>query len=114
MRAAFLHAEQPLKQTLVKGFRRRGDVRHQRPAAVRTRLRRFVVIVTIAFASCISAVSIGDFPRPLLLLPIGLRHLVAAPLAATAGVSRSLVRPFGKGYQLSYSLIAFGRASGSV
>ena len=36
-KAAFLHAEQPLKQTLVKGFPAalRGDGRHQRPVAVR-------------------------------------------------------------------------------
>ena len=41
-KAAFLHAEQPLKQTLVKGFLPlfRGDGRHERPAAARARLRR--------------------------------------------------------------------------
>ena len=114
-KAAFLHAQQPLRQTLVKGFLplfgvmvatggllllepdfgalrrdRRDRVRH--PVPRRPRL--------------------AALPRPAAAAADGpLRDLVAAPyrLQRLTAFLDPWSDPFGKGYQLSHSLIAFGR-----
>ena len=114
-RAAFLHAEQPLKQTLLRGF--------LPLLAVMTLIGAFllhepdfgacVVIVAIAFG----ILFLGGLDWRLLLglsvlLPIALWIMIAvAPyrLQRFAGFLDPWADAYGKGYQLSHSLIAFGR-----
>jgi len=114
-KAAFLHAEQPLKQTIVKGFLPLFLVM----VAVSGLLLfepdfgALVVIVTIAFGILyLGGLDWRLFLGLLLLLPIGLSAiLVAAPyrLQRLIAFLDPWSDPFGKGYQLSHSLIAFGR-----
>jgi cell division protein FtsW len=114
-RAAFLHAEQPLKQTLLRGFLPLlavmvaiGALLLQEPD-----FGACVVIVVIAFG----ILFLGGLDWRLLmglgvLLPIALWVLIRiAPyrLQRFTGFLDPWADAFGKGYQLSHSLIAFGR-----
>ena len=114
-KAAFLHAEQPLKKTLVRGFLPLfvvmvvvGGLLLLEPD-----FGAFVVIVAIAFGILfLGGLDWRLFLGLLLLLPIGLSAiLVAAPyrLQRLVAFLDPWSDPFGKGYQLSHSLIAFGR-----
>jgi cell division protein FtsW len=114
-RAAFLHAEQPLKQTLLRGFLPLlavmaligGLLLHEPDFGA------CVVIVAIAFG----ILFLGGLDWRLLLgltvlLPIALWVLISiAPyrLQRFAGFLDPWADAYGKGYQLSHSLIAFGR-----
>ncbi|MEP6996984.1 MAG: putative lipid II flippase FtsW [Betaproteobacteria bacterium] len=114
-KAAFLHAEQPLRQTLLRGFLPLLAVM----VAVSALLLQepdfgaCVVIVAIAFG----ILFLGGLDWRLLiglgfLLPVTLWILIwAAPyrLQRFTGFLDPWSDPLGKGYQLSHSLIAFGR-----
>ena len=114
-KAAFLHAEQPLKQTLVKGFLPLFAVMVATSGLLlfEPDFGAFVVIVVIAFGILyLGGLDWRLFLGLLLLLPIGLSAiLVAAPyrLQRLVAFLDPWSDPFGKGYQLSHSLIAFGR-----
>ncbi len=114
-KAAFLHAEQPLKQTLVKGFLPLFAVMVVTGGLLLLEpdFGAFVVIVAIAFGILfLGGLDWRLFLGLLLLLPIGLSAiLVAAPyrLQRLVAFLDPWSDPFGKGYQLSHSLIAFGR-----
>jgi cell division protein FtsW len=114
-RADFLHAEQPLKQTLLRGFLPLlavmvaiGALLLQEPD-----FGACVVIVAIAFG----ILFLGALDWRLLLglsvlLPITLWVLIQiAPyrLQRFTGFLDPWADAYGKGYQLSHSLIAFGR-----
>ena len=114
-KAAFLHAEQPLRQTLIRGFLplfvvmvATGGLLLLEPD-----FGAFVVIVAIAFGILfLGGLDWRLFLGLLLLLPIGLGAiLVAAPYRLQRLVTflDPWSDPLGKGYQLSHSLIAFGR-----
>jgi len=114
-KAAFLHAEQPLRKTLVRGFLPLfavmvlvGGLLLLEPD-----FGAFVVIVAIAFGILfLGGLDWRLFLGLLLLLPLGLSAiLVAAPyrLQRLVAFLDPWSDPFGKGYQLSHSLIAFGR-----
>jgi cell division protein FtsW len=114
-KAAFLHAEQPLKQTLIRGFLplfvvmvATGGLLLLEPD-----FGAFVVIVAVAFGILyLGGLDWRLFMGLLLLLPFGLSAiLVAAPyrLQRLVAFLDPWSDPFGKGYQLSHSLIAFGR-----
>jgi cell division protein FtsW len=114
-KAAFLHAQQPLRQTLVRGFLPLfvvmvaiGGLLLLEPD-----FGAFVVIVAIAFGILfLGGLDWRLFLGLLLLLPVGLGAiLVAAPyrLQRLVAFLDPWSDPFGKGYQLSHSLIAFGR-----
>ncbi|MFO1413094.1 MAG: putative lipid II flippase FtsW [Burkholderiales bacterium] len=114
-RAAFLHAEQPLKQTLIRGFLPlfvvmvlTGGLLLLEPD-----FGAFVVIVAIAFGILfLGGLDWRLFLGLALLLPIALAGiLVAAPyrLQRLTAFLDPWSDPLGKGYQLSHSLIAFGR-----
>jgi len=114
-KADFLHARQPLKQTLLRGFLPLLAVM----IAIGTLLLHepdfgaCVVIIAIAFGILFLAgldwrllIGLG------MLLPIALWLLVwIAPyrLQRFTGFRDPWADPLGKGYQLSHSLIAFGR-----
>jgi cell division protein FtsW len=114
-RAAFLHAEQPLKQTLVRGFLPLLAVMVAIGALLlhEPDFGACVVIVAIAF----SILFLGGLDWRLLiglgvLLPITLWVLIQiAPyrLQRFTGFLDPWADAYGKGYQLSHSLIAFGR-----
>jgi len=114
-KAAFLHAEQPLKQTLVKGFLPLFAVMFVTSGLLlfEPDFGAFVVIVAIAFGILyLGGLDWRLFLGLLLLLPVGLSAiLVAAPyrLQRLVAFLDPWSDPFGKGYQLSHSLIAFGR-----
>ena len=114
-KAAFLHAEQPLKQTIVKGFLPLFTVMVATSGLLlfEPDFGAFVVIVAIAFGILfLGGLDWRLFAGLLLLLPVGLAAiLVAAPyrLQRLAAFLDPWSDPFGKGYQLSHSLIAFGR-----
>jgi cell division protein FtsW len=114
-KAAFLHAEQPLKQTIVKGFLPLFMVMVATSGLLlfEPDFGAFVVIVAIAFGILfLGGLDWRLFAGLLLLLPVGLSAiLVAAPyrLQRLAAFLDPWSDPFGKGYQLSHSLIAFGR-----
>ncbi len=114
-KAAFLHAQQPLKHTLVRGFLPLFAVMVATGALLLLEpdFGAFVVIVAIAFATLfLGGLDWRLFFGLLLLLPLGLSAiLVAAPyrLQRLAAFLDPWSDPFGKGYQLSHSLIAFGR-----
>lgn len=114
-KAAFLHAEQPLKQTIVKGFLPLFLVMVATSALILLEpdFGAFAVIVVIAFGILyLGGLDWRLFAGLLLLLPIGLSAiLVAAPyrLQRLIAFLDPWSDPFGKGYQLSHSLIAFGR-----
>jgi cell division protein FtsW len=114
-KAAFLHAQQPLRQTLLRGFLPLCAVM----LLIGTLLLlepdfgAFVVIVAIAFGILfLGGLDWRLFLALLLLVPAGLSAiLVAAPyrLQRLVAFLDPWSDPFGKGYQLSHSLIAFGR-----
>jgi cell division protein FtsW len=114
-RAAFLHAEQPLKHTLLRGFLPLLAVMTLIGALLlhEPDFGACVVIVAIAFG----ILFIGGLDWRLLLglsvlLPIALWVLISiAPyrLQRFAGFLDPWADAYGKGYQLSHSLIAFGR-----
>jgi cell division protein FtsW len=114
-RAAFLHAEQPLKQTLVRGFLPLFAVMVVTGGLLLLEpdFGAFVVIVAIAFAILfLGGLDWRLFLGLALLLPIALAGiLVAAPyrLQRLTAFLDPWSDPLGKGYQLSHSLIAFGR-----
>jgi cell division protein FtsW len=114
-KADFLHAQQPLKQTLLRGFLPLLAVMVM-IGALLLREPDFgacVVIVAIAFG----ILFLGGLDWRLLiglgfLLPIALWLLIwIAPyrLQRFTGFRDPWADPLGKGYQLSHSLIAFGR-----
>ncbi|MEO7157726.1 MAG: FtsW/RodA/SpoVE family cell cycle protein, partial [Vicinamibacterales bacterium] len=114
-KAAFLHAEQPLRQTLIRGFLPLFAVM----AGVGVLLLlepdfgALVVIVAIAFGILfIGGLDWRLFLGLTLMLPVALSAvLVAAPyrLQRLVAFLDPWSDPYGKGYQLSHSLIAFGR-----
>jgi len=114
-KAAFLHAEQPLRQTLLRGFLPLFAVMVAIGALLLLEpdFGAFVVIVAIAFGILfLGGLDWRLFLGLLLLLPFGLSAiLVAAPyrLQRLIAFLDPWSDPFGKGYQLSHSLIAFGR-----
>jgi cell division protein FtsW len=114
-RAAFLHAEQPLKQTIVRGFLPLFAVMVLTGGLLLLEpdFGAFVVIVAIAFAILfLGGLDWRLFLGLALLLPIALAGiLVAAPyrLQRLTAFLDPWSDPLGKGYQLSHSLIAFGR-----
>ena len=114
-KAAFLHAEQPLKQTLLRGFLPLFAVMVATGGLLLLEpdFGAFVVIVAIAFGILyLGGLDWRLFLGLLLLLPFGLSAiLVAAPyrLQRLVAFLDPWSDPFGKGYQLSHSLIAFGR-----
>ncbi|MCC6868268.1 MAG: putative lipid II flippase FtsW [Burkholderiales bacterium] len=114
-RAAFLHAEQPLRQTIVRGFLPLfavmvvvGGLLLLEPD-----FGAFVVIVAIAFGILfLGGLDWRLFIGLAALLPVALAGiLVAAPyrLQRLTAFLDPWSDPLGKGYQLSHSLIAFGR-----
>ena len=114
-RAAFLHAEQPLKHTILRGFLPlfavmviTGGLLLLEPD-----FGAFVVIVAIAFGILfLGGLDWRLFLGLALLLPLALAAiLVAAPyrLQRLTAFLDPWSDPLGKGYQLSHSLIAFGR-----
>ena len=114
-RAAFLHAEQPLRQTIVRGFLPLfavmvivGGLLLLEPD-----FGAFVVIVAIAFGILfLGGLDWRLFLGLAALLPIALAGiLVAAPyrLQRLTAFLDPWSDPLGKGYQLTHSLIAFGR-----
>jgi len=114
-RAAFLHAEQPLRQTLVRGFLPLFAVMVVTGGLLLLEpdFGAFVVIVAIAFGILfLGGLDWRLFLGLALLLPLALAGiLVAAPyrLQRLTAFLDPWSDPLGKGYQLSHSLIAFGR-----
>jgi cell division protein FtsW len=114
-RAAFLHAEQPLKQTLIRGFLPLFAVMVCVGGLllVEPDFGAFVVIVAIAFGILfLGGLDWRLFLGLALLLPVALGAiLIAAPyrLQRLTAFLDPWSDPLGKGYQLSHSLIAFGR-----
>jgi len=114
-KAAVLHAEQPLKQTLLRGFLPLLAVMIAVGALLlhEPDFGACVVIIAIAFG----ILFLGGLDGRLLaglsvLLPIALWILIrSAPyrLQRFTGFLDPWADAFGKGYQLSHSLIAFGR-----
>ncbi len=114
-KAAFLHAEQPLKQTLLRGFAplfavmvATGWLLVQEPD-----FGALVVIVAIAFGILfLGGLDWRLFMGLAMLLPVALTAvMIAAPyrLQRLSGFMDPWADPLNKGYQLSHSLIAFGR-----
>jgi cell division protein FtsW len=114
-RATFLNAEQPLKQTLIRGFLPLFAVMVCVGGLllVEPDFGAFVVIVAIAFGILfLGGLDWRLFLGLALLLPVALGAiLVAAPyrLQRLTAFLDPWSDPLGKGYQLSHSLIAFGR-----
>jgi len=114
-KAAFLHAQQPLRQTLVKGFLPLSAVM----VAVGGLLLlepdfgALVVIVAVAFGILfLGGLDWRLFAGLAVLLPVALGALLVAKpyrLQRLVAFLDPWSDPFGKGYQLSHSLIAFGR-----
>ena len=114
-RATFLTAEQPLKRTLIRGFLPLFAVMVGIGGLllVEPDFGAFVVIVAIAFGILfLGGLDWRLFLGLALLLPFALGAiLVAAPyrLQRLTAFLDPWSDPLGKGYQLSHSLIAFGR-----
>ncbi len=114
-RAAFLTAEQPLKRTLVRGFLPLFAVMVAVGGLllVEPDFGAFVVIVAIAFGILfLGGLDWRLFLGLALLLPFALGAiLIAAPyrMQRLTAFLDPWSDPLGKGYQLSHSLIAFGR-----
>lgn len=114
-KAAFLHAEQPLRQTLSRGFAPLFGVMVGIGGLLLLEpdFGAFVVILAIAFGILfLGGLDWRLFAGLALLLPIALSAiLVAAPyrLQRLTAFLDPWSDPLGKGYQLSHSLIAFGR-----
>ena len=116
-KAAFLHAEQPLRQTLVKGFAPLSAVMVAIGGLLLLEpdFGAFVVILAIAFGILfLGGLDWRLFTGLAVLLPFALAGIV---LAAPYRVQRLAIfldpwsDPMHRGYQLSHSLIAFGRGS---
>jgi cell division protein FtsW len=114
-KAALIHAEQPLKQTLLRGFAPllavmvvTGSLLVQEPD-----FGAFVVIVSIAFGILfLGGLDWRLFLGLAMLLPVALTAImIAAPyrLQRLSSFLDPWADPLHKGYQLSHSLIAFGR-----
>jgi cell division protein FtsW len=114
-KAAFLHAEQPLRQTLSRGFAPLFAVMVAIGGLLLLEpdFGAFVVIVAIAFGILfLGGLDWRLFVGLSVLLPFALGAiLVAAPyrLQRLTAFLDPWSDPLGKGYQLSHSLIAFGR-----
>jgi cell division protein FtsW len=114
-KATVLHRQQPLKHTLVRGFLPLFAVMIAVGALLLLEpdFGAFVVIVAIAFGILfLGGLDARLFVGLLVLLPAGLAAiLVAAPyrLQRLGAFLDPWSDPYGKGYQLSHSLIAFGR-----
>ena len=114
-KAALLHAQQPLRQTLLRGFLPLFVVMSVTGGLLLLEpdFGAFVVIVAIAFGVLyLGGLDWRLFLGLMLLLPFALGAvLVAAPyrLQRLVAFLDPWSDPFGKGYQLSHSLIAFGR-----
>ncbi|MDQ6618231.1 MAG: putative lipid II flippase FtsW, partial [Pseudomonadota bacterium] len=114
-KAAFLHAEQPMRKTLLRGFLPLFVVMAVTGGLLLLEpdFGAFVVIVAIAFGVLyLGGLDWRLFLALVLLLPVALGAvLVAAPyrLQRLVAFLDPWSDPFGKGYQLSHSLIAFGR-----
>ncbi len=114
-RAPFLHAQQPLKQTLLRGFLPVFSVMVITGGLLLLEpdFGAFVVIVAIAFGILfLGGLDWRLFLGLAMLLPVALAAiLVAAPyrLQRLTAFLDPWSDPLGKGYQLSHSLIAFGR-----
>jgi cell division protein FtsW len=114
-KAAFLHAEQPLRQTLMRGFLPLFAVMVVIGGLllVEPDFGAFVVIVAIGFGMLfLGGLDWRLFVGLCALLPVALGAiLVAAPyrLQRLTAFLDPWSDPLGKGYQLSHALIAFGR-----
>ena len=114
-KADFLHAEQPLRQTLVRGFLPLFAVMTAVGGLliVEPDFGAFVVIVAIGFGILfLGGLDWRLFAGLSLLLPVALGAvLVAAPyrIQRLTAFLDPWADPLHKGYQLSHSLIAFGR-----
>jgi cell division protein FtsW len=114
-RAPFLHAQQPLKQTLLRGFLPLFGVMVVTGGLLLLEpdFGAFVVIVAIAFGILfLGGLDWRLFLGLAMLLPVALAAiLVAAPyrMQRLTAFLDPWSDPLGKGYQLSHSLIAFGR-----
>jgi len=114
-KAALLHAEQPLKHTLVRGFLPLFAVMTAIGGLliVEPDFGAFVVIVAIGFGILfLGGLDWRLFAGLTVLLPIALGAvLVAAPyrIQRLTAFLDPWADPLKKGYQLSHSLIAFGR-----
>jgi cell division protein FtsW len=114
-KAAFLHAEQPLRQTLVRGFAPLSAVMVLIGGLLLLEpdFGAFVVILAIAFGILfLGGLDWRLFLGLALLLPVALAAiLIAAPyrVQRLTNFLDPWADPLHKGYQLSHSLIAFGR-----
>ena len=114
-KAAFLHAEQPLRQTLLRGFAPLSAVMVLIGGLLLLEpdFGAFVVIVAIAFGILfLGGLDWRLFLGLAVLLPVALAAiLIAAPyrVQRLTNFLDPWSDPLHKGYQLSHSLIAFGR-----
>jgi cell division protein FtsW len=114
-KAAFLHAEQPLRQTLLRGFAPLSAVMVLIGGLLLLEpdFGAFVVILAIAFGILfVGGLDWRLFLGLAILLPVALAAiLIAAPYRAQrlTNFLDPWSDPLHKGYQLSHSLIAFGR-----
>ena len=114
-KAAFLHAEQPLRQTLLRGFAPLSAVMVLIGGLLLLEpdFGAFVVILSIAFGILfLGGLDWRLFLGLVLLLPVALAAiLIAAPyrVQRLTNFMDPWADPLHKGYQLSHSLIAFGR-----
>lgn len=114
-KAAFLHAEQPLRQTLLRGFAPLSAVMVLIGGLllVEPDFGAFVVILAIAFAILfVGGLDWRLFLGLAILLPVALAAiLIAAPyrVQRLTNFLDPWSDPLHRGYQLSHSLIAFGR-----
>jgi cell division protein FtsW len=114
-KAAFLHAEQPLRQTLLRGFAPLSAVMVLIGGLLLLEpdFGAFVVILVIAFGILfVGGLDWRLFLGLAVLLPIALAAiLIAAPyrVQRLTNFLDPWSDPLHKGYQLSHSLIAFGR-----
>jgi cell division protein FtsW len=114
-KAAFLHAEQPLRQTLLRGFAPLSAVMVLIGGLLLLEpdFGAFVVILAIAFGILfLGGLDWRLFLGLALLLPVALAAiLIAAPyrVQRLTNFMDPWSDPLHKGYQLSHSLIAFGR-----
>jgi cell division protein FtsW len=114
-KAAFLHAQQPLRQTLVKGFLPLSAVMVGVGGLLLLEpdFGALVVIVAVAFGILfLGGLDWRLFAGLAVLLPVALGALLVAKpyrMQRLVAFLDPWSDPFGKGYQLSHSLMAFGR-----
>ncbi len=114
-KAAFLHAEQPLRQTLLRGFAPLSAVMVLIGGLLLLEpdFGAFVVILAIAFGILfVGGLDWRLFLGLALLLPVALAAIVVAAPYRVQRLTNFMdpwADPLHKGYQLSHSLIAFGR-----